>query len=358
MSDNTLTRRTLILSGAAVPVASSVRTRIGRNQRVPTRARIATVAQNGRLHRTARDNRAYILSLLQKALVEKPDLVCLPEDFPNAGCGTVPAMDAEPLDGPTVALFAQKAKQHQCYIVVPLHTRQERGLYNSAVILGRDGRIVGVYNKRCPVTTSPDYTVLEDGIRPGETLPVFDLDFGRIAIQICFDIGFPENWRKMAEQGARLVLWPSAYDGGFPLRVYAFLHHYWVVSSTRTGASRIIDPCAEVLAETSEEAPIAVRDINLDYIVAHWDFNFGIPDRVNERYGAKVSVRTWDPGSAHMMVEPVDPAVTSADIQEALGLETCREYHNRHRAAYRRALAGKPLQPQRARHGNRPQYGK
>lgn len=325
---------------------------------MPTRARIVTIAQNGRLHRTAEENRAYLMSLLQTALSEKPDLVCLPEDFPNAGCGTVPAKDSEPLDGPTIAMFAAAAKQQNCYVVVPLHTRQEGRLYNSAVILGRDGGIVGVYNKRCPVTTSPDYTVLEDGLRPGETLPVFDLDFGRIGIQICFDIGFPENWQKLADQGARLVLWPSAYEGGFPLRVYAFLHHYWVVSSTRTGVSRIIDPCAEVLAETGADSPIAVRDINLDYIVAHWDFNFGIPDRVKERYGSKVAVRAWDSGSAHMIVEPVDPAISTARIAEELGLESCFEYHNRHRAAYRRALAGKPLQPQKARHGKRPQYGK
>jgi len=118
-----------------------------------------------------------------------------------------------------------------------------------------------------PVTTSSDYTVFEGGTAPGGRLSdgaalTFDLDFGRIGIQICFDAGFPETWQALADQGARIVFWPSAYNGGFPLRVYAYLHHYYVVSSVRTDKSRIIDPCGTILAQTDDLASIIYRDIN------------------------------------------------------------------------------------------------
>jgi hypothetical protein len=199
---------------------------------------------------------------------------------------------------------------------------------------------------------------MEQGITPGNDLPVFDLDFGRVGIQICFDIGFAENWQTLAEQGARLVLWPSAYEGGFPLRVFAYQHHYWVVSSTRTGRSRIIDPCGEILNETSDTSPVIVRDINLDYVVAHWDWNMGIQDRIRAKYGERVEVRQWDPGSAHFVVEPRDPDLTCAQLQDEFGFESTRQYHDRHRCAYQQMGQNKPAPSQKARHGNRPQYGK
>jgi predicted amidohydrolase len=323
-----------------------------------TLARIATVCQGGRFFPTVEGNVEHVMSLLERALERRPDLVCLPEGFNDVGTGHRPEETAEPLDGPTVAAFARKARAARCYLVCPLHTREDGRLYNSAVLLDREGRIAGVYHKACPVTLSPDYTSLENGITPGEGLPVFDLDFGRVAVQICFDVGFPENWQVLADAGARLVLWPSAYDGGFPLRAYAYLHHFYVVSSTRTGVSRVIDPCGEVLEETSDDSPVAVRDVNLDYVVSHWDWNMGIPDRIRAAYGDRVEVRQWDPGSAHFVVEPKDPSVTCARLREEFGFETTGEYHDRHRRAYDRARAGEPLVPQAARHGDRPQYGK
>ncbi len=323
-----------------------------------TKARIATVCQGGQFKPTVEENLEYILGLVDMALREKPDLVCLPEAFHDVGVRKPLQETAEPLSGPTITACARKARQAGCYIVCPIHTLEDGRVYNSAVVLDRNGEVAGIYHKVCPVTSSADYTVLEQGITPGDSLPILDLDFGRIGIHICFDIGFPENWQALADQGARLVLWPSAYDGGFPLRVYAYQHHYYVMSSTRTGRSRIIDPCGEVLAETSDSAPVIARDMNLDYAVAHWDWNMGIPDRIRAKYGDRVEIRQWDPGSAHFVVEPRDPALTCAQLQEEFGFETTATYHDRHRSAYKQVRAGKSPLPQKARHGDRPQYGK
>lgn len=323
-----------------------------------TNARIATVCQGGKFKPTVEENREAVLELLDAALREKPDLVCLPEAFTDVGVKQPLKETAEPISGPTVAACARKARQAGCYVVCPIHTLEGDRVYNSAVVIDRGGEVAGVYHKVCPVTSSADYTVLEDGVTPGTSLPVFDLDFGRVGIQICFDIGFPENWQALAEQGARLVLWPSAYDGGFPLRAYAYLHHYYIASSTRSGRTRIVDPCGEILAETTDSTPVIAQDVNLDYAVSHLDWNMGIPDRIRAKYGERVDVRQWDPGSAHFVVEPRDPTLTCAQLQEEFGFETTATYHERHRRANKSLRAGKAPAPQHALHGNRPQWGK
>ncbi|MBN1935413.1 MAG: carbon-nitrogen hydrolase family protein [Anaerolineae bacterium] len=318
-----------------------------------TLARIATVCQNGEFYPTVEQNRDHILRLLDLTLAHRPDLVCLPETFTTSGGA---ADLCEPVPGPTTDIVSKKSKEHRCYIICPIKTARDGQLWNSAVIVGRDGEIAGIYDKVHPVTTSPDYTVMENGLTPGPTPPpVFDLNFGRVGVQICFDAGFPESWQALADQGARLVFWPSAYNGGFPLQVYAYLHHFYVVSSVHTDSSRIIDPLGQIIQRTDQRLNVIYRDINLDYCVSHWDFNYSIPDQIMARYGERVEIRS-DRDSAHFLVEPRDDSITVAHLQQEFGFESTAQYHRRHRETYPALRAGEKPVPQSAGHGNRPQY--
>ena len=322
-----------------------------------TRARIATVCQGGRHENSVEKNRDCVMGLLDAALREKPDLVCLPEAFAIVGLGDLPLEErAETVPGPTTDAAARRAREHRAYVICPLKMKRAGRVWNSAVILDRAGQIAGVYDKVCPVTSSPDYTVLEGGVTPGTEVPVFDLDFGRIGIQICFDLGFAENWSTLGEKRAQLVFWPSAYDGGFPLRAFAYIHHYYVVSSVRHGTSRIIDPLGAILQETAPGVPVIWRDINLDFVAAHFDFNHSIPAAIRTTYGNRVEVRESAPGSGHFLVEPIDPGLTCEQLQREFGFESTREYHDRHRTAFPHLRAGRPAPPQPAAHGNRAQY--
>ena len=321
-----------------------------------TLARIVTTCQNYQGHSTVEGNREAMLALFDRALKHQPDLVCFPEAFTGVGVAQE-EQRAEPVPGPTTEAFAQRARAHRCYVICPLRTARDGRQWNSAVVIDRSGDILGLYDKVHPVTTSPDYTVFEDGLFPGGDPPVFDLDFGRIGIQICFDIGFPENWQTLAAKGAKLIVWSSAYDGGFPLQVYAWLHHVWVVTSTRTQHSRIVDPCGEILAETKPSERLVVRTINLDTIVSHLDWNMSIPGKIKAKYGDRVDVRQWIPGTSHFIVEPRDPAIKTADLQKEFGFEPTTLYHERHRRCYARLRKGKQPEPQQALHGKRPQWG-
>lgn len=322
-----------------------------------TIARIATVCQGNRLFPTVEKNRDHVFAQLDLALAQKPDLVCLPEEFPMASvAGTAPER-AETVPGPTIDAVAERARRHNCYIVCPLLTLREGRVYNSAVVVGRSGEIVGIYDKRRPVTSSCDYTVLEQGMTPGTSDGIFDLDFGRIGIRICFDIGFPEDWELLAREGVRLVLWPSAYNGGRRLAAYALLHHAYIVTSVRTDRSRIIDPLGTTLAETDRLMNVAVRDISLDFAVGHYDFNFSVPDRILARYGDRVEIRSLEDDGL-FLVEPKDPAVTLAHLTEEFGFESVQQYYNRHRTAYAALADGGAPAAQHAAHGDRRMYGK
>mgnify|MGYP000247523207 CR=1 FL=1 len=322
------------------------------------RIRVATVCQAGRFYRSVEENRRYVLKLLDLALLHKPDIVCLPEAFTTVSVTNKPIEElAEPVPGPTTEVIAKKAKEYDCYIICPILTKRNSVIYNSAIIVDRSGDILGIYDKVHPVTSSSDYTVFERGVSPGREVPVFDLDFGRIGIQICFDICFPESWEKLAKKGAKLIFWPSAYNGGFLLQVYAYLHHYYVVSSVRSDKAKIIDPLGIVLEETDRYKNVIFRDINLDFVVVHYDFNYSIPDLIMKAYPGRVEIRSrMDDG--RFLVEPIDESISAEQLMKEFGFEPAMKYFQRHREAYKYLLQGRQPPPQKAAHGDRPQYAK
>jgi len=321
------------------------------------RIRIASICQGGCFYGSVEENRKHVMKLLDMALLHKPDLVCLPEAFTTTTVNKPIEELAESVPGPTTKIVGKKAKAYQCYVICPIITKRKGKIWNSAVIIDRDGEILGIYDKVHPVTSSSDYTVFENGVTPGSDVPVFDLDFGRIGIQICFDIGFPESWQELAKKGARIVFWSSAYNGGFPLQVYAYLHHYYVVSSVQSDKSKIIDPLGRVLAETDRHVNVICREINSDFVVAHYDFNYSIPDRIMKAYPKRVEVRSHI-DDAHFLIEPIDDSLSTEQLQKEFGFESTFQYHERHRRAYKWILQGKEPLPQKAAHGDRPQYSK
>jgi len=320
-------------------------------------ARVATICQAGRFYGTVEENLKHVAKLMEIAFSYEPDLVCLPEAFATASVRKPLEELAEPLDGPIVRAMAEMAREHGSYVICPLYTKRGGRIYNSAVVLDRSGDVVGVYDKLHPVTSSHDYTVFEEGVTPGSELKVFDLDFGRVGVQICFDIMFPETWRELAEKGAKMVVWCSAYNGGFALRAYAYLHRYYVVSSVRTDKSVVVDPLGNVVAETDALKNVAVAELSLDYAVAHYDFNYSVPDWIMRKYGRRVEVRS-SRDDALFLVESRDPSLTVEQLQREFGFEPVEVYVRRHRLAYERILRGERPPPQEAAHGRRAMYSK
>lgn len=100
---------------------------------------------------------------------------------------------------------------------------------------------------------------------------------------------------------------------------------------------------------------IAYYDVNLDYVVAHYDFNHRVPSSISEKYGGRVRISSYIDDDA-FIVEPMDESITTEQLQKEFKFETYRQYIQRHRMAYMYIREGKPPPPQKAAHGDRPIY--
>lgn len=192
------------------------------------------------------------------------DLIALPE------CcrGQNDNGSEESLNGPTVTAMAALAKKHGTYIVCPIDRRDGTQRFNTSVLLDRKGEIAGIYNKIFP--WFPEYR-LRPPVIPGQRIAVYPADFGRVGLAICFDIDFPEVWQGLANHGAELVIWSSAYSGGAALQSHAITQHYYVMSATAAPDCTVYDITGEQLLYEKG------TDINVSRITV--DLDRGVYDR-------------------------------------------------------------------------------
>lgn len=196
---------------------------------------------------------------IEAAAQHRPDIICLPEGITLIGTGQNYVKVCEPLHGPTAQRLGELARRLKCYIVAGIYEREGAVIYNTAILLDRQGHLAGSYRK----THLPREEV-EGGLTPGDSYPVFETDFGKLGIMVCWDLQFPEPWRALALAGAEVVLLPI-WGGSEPLAyARAIENHIFLVSSSYDMKSFILDPTGSVLAEAKKEAPVAFAELHLD----------------------------------------------------------------------------------------------
>jgi predicted amidohydrolase len=269
------------------------------------------------------------------------DIVVLPEHF-----AVVPESDpfatAEGLDGRTVSAVAERARAHGTYVVVPMYVREGDAVYNSAVLLDRAGEPVGVYHKVFPVVL-PDGSV-ERGITPGREFPVWDLDFGRVGIQICWDIVFDDGWKALAAQEAELVVFPSAAPTVPLLASHAHRNCYYVAGSIMRPPSVILDPQGRIVAQSSQNREVAVARFDLDYRVVPSTYLWSRGAEIKEKYGDAIEWG-WHEVEGSCLMTSSDPRMPIGRFLETEGMMTLPAWiaHNRRRIAEERG--GPPNTP-------------
>jgi len=184
---------------------------------------------------------------------------------------------AEPIEGPTIAAMRELAAQHGIVLVAPIYEQAIKGeLYNTAVVIGPDGQIMGKYRKTSiPLVKTPSLVGNEKYyFKPGNTgFPVWQTPFGvNVGVMICYDRHFPEHARLLALNGADLVFVPTATCGmsrylwEIELQAHAIDNIYYVGGVNRVGyddggspdqkyygASFFADPKGRILAQAGEE---------------------------------------------------------------------------------------------------------
>jgi predicted amidohydrolase len=195
---------------------------------------------------------------------------------------------AEPLSGPRSAHLAALAAEHELWLAagsVPERDAADR-VYNTLALYDPAGRLVASHRKFQRYLPGGEDRAFEAG--EGPTVCDCGAELGVVGLSVCYDGDFPETARALREAGARLVLQPSAYECGaegwwdrlYPAAALAN-GQWWVlvnqIGEGCFGASRIISPLGEVVAEATRwtnggEGESAAREL----LVVDIDLTAGI----------------------------------------------------------------------------------
>jgi predicted amidohydrolase len=198
---------------------------------------------------------------------------------------------------------------------------------NSAVLLDRNGKVVFVYDGVFP--SEWDHKAKVD---VGTSVAVYQADFGRIGVALCFDINFPEVWRSLADQGAELVLWPSAYSAGTSLQAHALNHHYYIVSSTSSRDCAVYDITGElILYQKSKDINATHITLDLDRGIYHNDLNIPKRNKLLAEHPEEVQLAEHLDREGWFVLQARRPGVSARALARQYGLEELRDYINRSR---------------------------
>jgi len=212
------------------------------------------------------DNVERACVFVDKAAKEHPDLIVLPEFFNTEyfpQFRDYQYMDyAEPEDGYTQIRMREKARQHGLHIVSTIFEMARPGFYyDTAMLLGPTGQIVGKYRKVHPAAM---LSLEKIYFRGGSSFPVFGIGEWMLGFSTCYDNLFPESCRCLALQGAEMIIAPYATPVADPWENFlttralengvflAACNHVGQEGEWRmSGKSMLIDPLGKILVQAS-----------------------------------------------------------------------------------------------------------
>lgn len=208
------------------------------------------------------------------------DIVCLSESILTVGTQAKISEVAESVPGPVTKRLGEAAQRNRLWVVAGLMERDGNHLFNTAVLLDRQGKLAGKYRK-----VHLPREEWQKGIEPGSEYPVFQTDFGAVAIQICYDYFFAETAEILALRGAEIVFaptWGTTFEdkegraeGQSIFRVRARDNGIYLVPSVYDGDSMVIDPLGRILASSKGQTGVFWAEIDLNqreplWWVGHW----------------------------------------------------------------------------------------
>lgn len=217
-------------------------------------------------------------SLVNEAADQGAQYVQLPEYFNFLGPFSGFEAAAETVPGPTTTRMAELAKSRA--LMLHLGSLLERSpepgkFYNTSVAIGPNGEIIATYRKIHLFDVNvPDAIVHSESdiIASGDEIVVANFEEFALGLSICFDVRFPELYRKLALAGADVLAVPAAFNAitgrahwDLLVRSRAIENHAFVIAAAQVGTttegistyghSLIVDPWGEVLAESTTDKP-------------------------------------------------------------------------------------------------------
>lgn len=212
------------------------------------------------------------------------DLVVLPElwhssiDLENAAAYASPLV-AEAGDGGWFGRFATLARDNHVWLTGSMLESQGDQFYNTMALYSPEGKLAAAYRKIHLFRLMSE----DKYLAPGGTGVMHELPWGCAGLAICYDLRFPELFRRYALEGARLMILPAAWP--HPRRMHwrtllrsrAIENQCFVAACNRVGttegvsffgASGVIDPWGETLIEGGETEALLTVGIDLETVEA------------------------------------------------------------------------------------------
>lgn len=211
---------------------------------------------------------------------------------------------AEGIPGPSTEILERESRRLGMHVVCGLLERDGDVMHNAAVFVGPDG-LIGVYRK-----THLPFLGVDRFVVAGDELPIFETPLGRVGLEICYDLRFPEVTRTLALRGADLIAHPTNFPVAarlqteFITRARAAENRVYLLTANRIGKERwgefcgwsqIVDPYGDRLAEAgADEEALLVADYDVqrardkDYVIPGEYELYLIEHRRPELYGALV----------------------------------------------------------------------
>lgn len=265
-----------------------------------------------------------IVDIVEAEAARGTDLIALPETW----AGQLQNRP-ETLDGPIIRAISDIARRHNTWIVCPIDRLDGNRRVNSAVLIGRDGKVAGTYDKVYPYWSEFDLAQI---VEVGSATPVFDTDFGKLGMAICFDANFPEVWKGLADNGAELVVWPSAYSAATTLQAHALVNHFAILTSTHTTDCIVYDiDGSEMLYEKSDDVNISRFTLDLDRGIYHENFNLDLLAKLLAEHPDDVEVEKHHLREQWIILKSKRPGISARALARQYGMEELRDYINRSR---------------------------
>lgn len=225
----------------------------------PRRVNIASVRLRPSRSTGPEENVRLFSEVVRKQAPAPTDLIVFPEGMTVVGTSKKYVDIAESVPGPTTKALGELAKERKSWIVAGLYERDGLAVYNTAVLVDREGRVAGRYRK----VYLPREEV-EAGLTPGKDFPVFRTDFGRVGLMICWDVQYADPARALALNGAEIVVLPI-WGGNLTLtKARAIENSVFLVTSGYDIPSLILDPHGETLAATETNGAVALATVDLN----------------------------------------------------------------------------------------------
>ncbi len=230
--------------------------------------------------------------LLGEASAQGATLAVLPENFALMARRSRDKLEIaeEPGEGPIQDFLAAAARRHGLWIVagsLPLRSPDPERVYGACIVIDATGRRRDIYRKihlfDVDLSDSDESYRESRSMYPGDEPIVVNTPLGTVGLSVCYDLRFPELYRKLVEAGATVFTVPSAFTETTGrahwhtlLRARAVENLAYVIAPGQTGThaderstfghSLIVDPWGNVIAEIEEGEGVAVADIDPDRV--------------------------------------------------------------------------------------------